>query len=178
VDAAADDEPPLFDSALADEFAGLLGQAPADGQLTFESTTGPPGMATWETSGWLTDDSYAPDPVDPAGVASPPAPDEESVREEVAAADADLDDMGWDGPPAMLEDGSPPWLQGPDAVRDSPRGRPGRLVLQAILWVLAGIALGAAAWAVMALLGESNLFAAAWDWGTGAEVTAPQVGVV
>lgn len=68
--------------------------------------------------------------------------------------------MGWEGPPEMLPDGSAPWLSGPDAVRRGPKTRPGRVVLQVLLWVLAGVALGGAVWAAMALLGDTDLLAA------------------
>ncbi|MDR0432404.1 MAG: hypothetical protein LBH48_03720 [Bifidobacteriaceae bacterium] len=157
--APASPEPPLFDPGLAEEFAGLLGQAPPGGPLEFlgdEADSAPP----WETSGWLTDESYAPgfatfaskpaedaSPVEaqPAQVSQPPEPEEMEGE--------------FDGPPPLLPDGRPPWMEGPDAIRNLPAGKPGRWVLQAILWVVAGIAIGAAIWAAAALLGDADLLA-------------------
>jgi hypothetical protein len=173
--AAQPAQPPLFDPGLAEEFAGLLGQAPPGGPLEFLGEEEQPAMPPWETSGWLTDASYAPDPgsttlqasfrpIDGGGVVAD-AP-------EMAPSDADDDetDTEFAGPPPFLPDGRPPWMEGPDARRIPPRGRQGRWVLQAILWVVAGIALGAAIWAATALLGDAGIFASGPGSGGAVEI--------
>ncbi|MDR1117689.1 MAG: hypothetical protein LBL01_00100 [Bifidobacteriaceae bacterium] len=161
--AAEPAEPPLFDPGLAEEFAGLLGQAPPGGPLEFLGEAEQPALPAWETSGWLTDASYAPDHEAPTALAPfRPIESPGETRDATMAAPSDVEDdeTEFAGPPPLLPDGRPPWMEGPDASRTSPRGRPGRWVLQAILWVVAGIALGAAIWAATALLGDADLLAA------------------
>jgi hypothetical protein len=165
-------DPPLFDVGQAEEFAGLFGTPPQESAAVYTPEADGAAYSPWPESGWLTDESYAPDPYAAAPAPFAAAPPAQVAESEGAVSmggtgpasstepyDAAEESFEWAGPPPMLPDGRAPWLDGPDATRPTaPRTRSTRLIIHAALWVLAGIALGAAAWAAMALLGESNLF--------------------
>jgi hypothetical protein len=129
---------PSSDSQLFDTFADnpdLTGQsfdqpAPADWQA--------PAIANNFDSDWSQ--------LGPAVVADDQA--ESGFDQTNAAQNWDAEPL-WDPPPEILQDGTGPWLAGPDAQQEVPRRRVGRLIVSLVLILLLAVAIGFAVWFVI-----------------------------